>query len=101
METKVHSTLNIAQDALHGGEVRLSWIMHKKTDLLDSICNIRVCKGEILKGASNVAKLRWVRHWNTISRQLVMSINICATRLVVTHTSTVQNIQHILLLREK
>jgi hypothetical protein len=68
MKTKVQGSLNIAQDALHGGEMRLLRIMHMKTDLLYCIGNIRTSEGEILKSTCYTAESCWVSHRNTICR---------------------------------
>jgi hypothetical protein len=62
MKTKIHDTLHIAQDVLHGGEVWLSRIMHAKTDLLNSISNAKTREGEILQGIGNAAKLCGIKH---------------------------------------
>jgi hypothetical protein len=39
---------NIAQNALQGSKVRLPWVMHVETKLLNCIGEIRSSKGEIL-----------------------------------------------------
>ena len=101
MKTKIQSTLNIAQDALHGGEVWLSRVMHVKTDLLDGVGNIRTREGEVLKGASNAAIVCRVGGSDTISGELGVSIHRGTAGLAVEHTNTFQNIQHILTLGEK
>jgi len=92
----VNSALEILQDALHGAEVRLPRVMHVKTDLPNGISNIRASESEILEGPSYAAIMGGVRHRGPISGELGVSIHRGAAWLVVTHTSTVQNIQHIL-----
>ena len=92
----VNSALEILQDALHGTEVRLPCVMHVKIDLLNGISNIQVSESEILEGPSYAAIMGGVRHRGPISGELGVSIHRGAAWLVVTHTSTVQNIQHIL-----
>jgi len=62
MKTKIHGTLHIAQDVLHGSEVWLSRIMHVKTDMLNNISNVRAREGEILQGVGNATKLCDIRH---------------------------------------
>lgn len=42
--------MEIAENALKGKKMRFTWIMHEKTDLLDSIGNIRTSKCKILQG---------------------------------------------------
>jgi hypothetical protein len=58
-------------------------------------------EGEILKGTSDTAIVCGVGDCDTISRELGMSIHRGAAGLAVEHTSTFQNIQHILTLGEK
>ena len=62
---------------------------------------IRANESEILEGPSYAAIMGGVRHRGPISGELGVSIHRGAAWLVVTHTSTVQNIQHILSLWEK
>jgi hypothetical protein len=101
MKTQVQGPLYIAQDALHGSEMWFLWIMHMKTYLLDGIGNVRTSEGEILKSTNYTAELGRISHRNTICRQLGLSINWDAARFARTHTGTVQNIQHVLLLSKK
>jgi hypothetical protein len=49
LKTIVECALEIAKNTLYEGTVRLPRIMHEKTDLLNSICNICPGEGEILK----------------------------------------------------
>jgi len=62
VKPKVQGTLNVAQNALHGGEVWLSRIMHIKTDLLNGVGEIRAREGEVLKHASNAVKMCRISH---------------------------------------
>jgi hypothetical protein len=101
MKTQVQGPLNIAQDALHGSEMWLLRVMHMKTYLLDCISNVRTGESEILQSTSYTAELCRISHRNTLGRQLGLSINRSAARLARTHTSTVQNIQHVLFLSKK
>lgn len=101
MKTKIQSALEIPQDELHGAEVRLPWVMHVKTNLLNGIGNIRTGESEILEGPSYAAIMDRVRYGGPISGELGVSIHRGAARLALTHTSTVKNIQHILSLGEE
>jgi hypothetical protein len=42
LKTRGQGALDIAQDALDKCKMRLPWVMHKQTDLLDSIGDIRM-----------------------------------------------------------
>jgi hypothetical protein len=55
MKTQVKSTLNVPKDALESCQVRLSRIMHVKTDLLHGVGNVGPCEGQVLQGASKTA----------------------------------------------
>jgi len=61
-------------------------------DLLYGIGNIQASESEILKDPNYAAIMGGVRHQGPISCELRVSIHRNATRLAVTHTSTVQNI---------
>jgi hypothetical protein len=98
MKTKIQSALKVAENALHSAKMRLPRVMHIEADLLNSISNVRTSEGEILKCSSNTAIVSGVGDGDTISRKLGVSINRSTTRLAVSHTGTLQNIQHILTL---
>jgi hypothetical protein len=65
---------------------------------LYNIRNIRTGEGEILKSPSDATIVSRVGDCDTISRELGMGIHRCTARLAVVHASTVQNIEHILVL---
>jgi len=75
--------------------------MHVQADLLNNILNVWFGEGEVLKSPSKTAVLTGIRDRDTISRKLGVSVHRSAARLAVTHTSSLQNIQHVLPLREK
>jgi hypothetical protein len=62
------SATDIAQDTLEGREVGFPWIMHVKTDLLNSVGNIWSGEGEILESACKTPEICRVSHGITISR---------------------------------
>jgi hypothetical protein len=66
--------------------------------MLNIIRNIWTGEGEILKGANDTAIVYRVGECDTISRELGVSIHRGTARLAIEHTSTFQNIQHILTL---
>jgi hypothetical protein len=63
----VESASNIAKDPLQGCKVRLTRIMHVKTDLLNCICNVWQSKHQVLKSSSKAAKVCSIRHWGPIN----------------------------------
>jgi hypothetical protein len=81
--------------------MRFPGIMHVQADLLNCIGDIWPGEGEVQKSSSKTAVLAGIRNRGTISRELRVSIHRSAARLAVTHTSSLQNLQHILALREK
>ena len=61
-EAQIKSALEIAQDALQSHQVRLPWIMHVQTDLLDSISNIWPSERQVLQGTSKTPVIRGISH---------------------------------------
>ncbi|KAJ0853352.1 hypothetical protein HanRHA438_Chr14g0650211 [Helianthus annuus] len=51
MKAKVDSALKITQNTLEKGKVWFPWGMHKQTNLLNGIRNIRSGESEILEGS--------------------------------------------------
>jgi hypothetical protein len=60
VEAEVQGALQIAQDALHHGEVRLPRNMHMKANLLDSVGDVGAGEREILEGPDEAPKLSWI-----------------------------------------
>jgi len=75
--------------------------MHMQANLLNSVSDIRPGEGEVLQGACKTPELRGVLNRWTISRQLGVGVHRSRARLALSHTSTIQNVYHILLLRKK
>jgi hypothetical protein len=59
-QAEMESTTNISEDALEGGQMGFSRIMHVKTHLLDCISNIRTSEGQILKCSCQAPKISGV-----------------------------------------
>jgi hypothetical protein len=74
----------------------LPGVMHVQANLLNCIGNIWPGEGEILESPSKTAVLTGICNRGTISRELGVSVHRSATQLAVTHTSSLQNIQHVL-----
>jgi hypothetical protein len=74
-------------------------VMHVKTYLLNSICNIWTSESKILKSSCEAAKIWGVGYGITSGRELRIHINWSSTRLTVTHPSPFKYLNHVLLLR--
>lgn len=75
-----------------------------KADLLDSIGDVRAGEGQVLKGASQTPGVRSICSREEItftSGQLGVGVNRCLTGLAVSHSCTVQDLYHELVLREQ
>jgi hypothetical protein len=51
-EAVVDRAAEVAEEALESSEVRLPWIMHVKTDLLNCIGDVQPSESEVLKSTS-------------------------------------------------
>jgi hypothetical protein len=51
LKTKIKSALNVPENPLDQGEMRLPWVMHIEADLQDGISIVRTGECEILQGA--------------------------------------------------
>lgn len=67
VEAQVQCTPKIAQNPFESTEMWLTRVMHMKTYLLDSIGDIWASEGEVLKCASETAKVGWVSNWGTLT----------------------------------
>jgi hypothetical protein len=59
----VDSAAKVAEEALEGSEVGLSWIMHVEAYLLNCIGDVRSGEGEVLKCTSKTPVRSGVCHW--------------------------------------
>jgi hypothetical protein len=79
---------------LHGGEVRLTWIMHVEADLLDDIGEVRAGERQVLEGSGEAPEVSQIS-----SRRLGLNGNLgmCVHRrrnwLAVHHASVLKNIE--------
>ena len=48
-KAEVEGTPEIPQDSLHGGEVRLTEVVHVKAHLLDGVGDVEAGEGEVLE----------------------------------------------------
>ena len=99
-ESQVQSASNISQNLLESGQMRLPRIMHMKTDLLDSICDVWTGEGQVLQCAGSTAEVGRISYRNTtIRRELGICINRRGTRLAVRHASSLKDLHDVLMLR--
>jgi hypothetical protein len=45
---------------LHGGEIRLPWIMYVEADLLDSVGDVGTGERQVLEGPSKAPEVSWI-----------------------------------------
>jgi len=57
VKTGGEGALDVLENALDQREVRLAGIMHEQAYLLNSICQIRPCQGEVLEGTGETPVL--------------------------------------------
>lgn len=61
--------------------------MHVETDLLDSICDVGLGEGEILKSVNKTAVGRMVIDRGIITKDLGLRVRLCRTWLAVQHVN--------------
>ena len=96
-QAEANSAMDVAEETLQCSKVRLSGIMHVKTDLLNGIGEIRPGEGEVLQGTGEAAVGSRISHGNTqISRQLRLSFERSGAWLAISHPSPLHNVECIL-----
>jgi hypothetical protein len=102
VEAEVQGASQIAQDALHRGEVRLLRIMHMKANLLDDICDVGAGECQVLEGPDEAPELSWISNRRPKSgRDLVMHVHGHRDRLSVHHAGALKDIESELALSEE
>nr|ABG21936.1 hypothetical protein LOC_Os12g13209 [Oryza sativa Japonica Group] len=91
MKTIVKRAMDIPENTLEGGKVRIPGIVYVETYLLDNIRDIRLCECQIL-----ISNRRAIR-----GGQLGISINKSGTRLAFVHVSTLKDLNVVLMLTQK
>ena len=97
----MQSPFDVAEDMLESSNVWLARIMHVQANLLNSVSVIQPGECEVLQGTCKTPKLRGVLNRWTISRQLGVGVHGSRARLALGHASALQDIQHVLSLREE
>ena len=92
---------DVAQDTLQCSKVRLTRIVHMQANLLNNVSDIRSGESEVLQGTCKTPELRSDLNRWAISRQLGVGVHGSRARLALGHASALQDIQHVLPLREE
>ncbi len=101
VKTIINRATDIMQDAFECSKMWLPWIMHVKTDLLDSIGDIWPGKSQVLEGTSKTPIVHGITNRGTIGgRELGIGVNRGSTWLAICHASTLQNLEAVLALTE-
>jgi hypothetical protein len=102
VEVELQGASQIAQDALHHGEVRLLRIEHMEADLPDGVCNVGAGEHRLLEGPSEAPELSQICNRRPESGgDLGMCVHRHRDRLAVYHASTLKYIESELALSEK
>jgi hypothetical protein len=102
VEVEVQGASQIAQDALHRGEVRLSGIMCMKTNLLDGVGDVGAGERQVLEGLSEAPELSRISNRRPRSGgDLDLHIHGCRDWLAVHHASMLKDIESELALSEE
>jgi hypothetical protein len=76
VKTKIKCALDIAEDALDEVDMWFPRSMHIQTRLLNSMCNVRPCKRQVLKCTSKTQVLCRIGHKRPlVGGELAMSVN--------------------------
>jgi hypothetical protein len=102
VEAKVQGASQIAQDALHRGEVKLPGIMHMKTNLLDGVGDVGAGERQVLEGHGEAPELSRISNRRSGSGgDLGLRVHRRRDQLVVHHASTLKDIESELALSEE
>lgn len=82
---------------LEGSEVRLPWVMHVKTRLLNCIGDIRSSESDVLKSSCKAAKIHGNGDAHSSGRELQIH-NRGGAGLAIDHSSSIKNLNHVILL---
>jgi hypothetical protein len=102
VEAEVQGFSQIAQDALHRGEVRLLGIMHMKENLLDDVGDDGVGERQILESPGEAPELNRISNRRLRSgRDLLLCVHGHRDRLAVHHASVLKDVESELALSEE
>ena len=101
-QEQIEGPANVAKNPLESTQVWFPWIVHVETNLLDDIGNVWTSEGQILKRTSQTTKVSGILNWLTnISRDLWVGVNRSRAGFAFSHTSPVQSLHHVRLLRQE
>ena len=97
----MESAPNIMNNPLQSNQLRPPWVVHMKTDLLNSIGDAWPSEGKILQGTSETPEIHRILNRNTICRKLWIAVDWSGDWLALGHASPVEDVKHILPLRKE
>jgi hypothetical protein len=94
VEAEVQGASQIAQDALHRGEVRLPGIVHMKANLLYNIGDVEAGECQVLESPSEAPKLSRISNRRPRSdKDLGLRVHGRRDQLVVHHASVLKDVE--------
>jgi hypothetical protein len=94
--------LEVAQDALHGCQMGLPWIVHMQTDLLNDISDVGPCEGQVLESPCNAPKLGSIQKRRPgVGSALRLKVNRSRAWLTISHGLTLDDVQRVCALVEE
>jgi hypothetical protein len=92
VEAEVYGASQIAQDALHHGEVRLPGIVHMKANLLYGVGDVGAGECQVLEGPDEAPELSQISNRMPGSgRDLGLCVHRCRDWLAVYHASALKD----------
>jgi hypothetical protein len=97
----IKSALKVAKDPLGSNQMNLTGIMHMEENLLDSVCDVRLCESQILESSHKAAVCCRISYCRAgINRCFGTCINWSEARVAATHAMSIKNVQNMLPLGE-
>jgi hypothetical protein len=101
LESMIQHALDVAQNALNGRQVLFARVVHVKTHLLNGVGDVRAYEGEVMESPGETPVLSRVGHRRAgSSGELGQRVDWCHGRLAGSHAGVVQNLHHVIGLRE-
>jgi hypothetical protein len=82
--------------------MRLAWVVHEETHLLNGVGEVQTSQREVLESTSEAVVLGSILHRSTVrSRELGMSVHRSRCRVTLSHTGALEQIHSVLALGEE
>jgi hypothetical protein len=92
--TIVQCPLEVAHDALHGHQMRLSRILHMQTDLLHGIGGVGSCEGQVMESSYNAPTLGSILNRRPrVYSKLHLEVDQSHAWLTISHGHTHDDVQ--------